>query len=172
MSHNFKTIDFTVIFVTDIFVSAISDNTFVSAIIHNTFATVPLPQYLCPQYLIPGYQLPVTAEYRMAGNSVPVPYFTKLLNAVIEYLAPARVQPAKSREMECQLVIPAKHKPSLRQRMARPSVKLAGMLAEVAKHNPVTGTTVDTSVNTADAEKSKKKTKSGNNLVHDLNDPS
>ena len=117
-------------------------------------------------------KLPVTAEYRMAGNSVPVPYFTKLLNAVIEYLAPARVQPAKSREMECQLVIPAKHKPSLRQRMARPSVKLAGMLAEVAKHNPVTGTTVDTSVNTADAEKSKKKTKSGNNLVHDLNDPS
>ena len=118
-------------------------------------------------------KLPVTTEYRicMAGNSVPVPYFTKLLNAVIEYLAAARVQPAKSREMECQLVIPAKQKPSLRQRMARPSVKLAGMLAEAAKHNPVTGTTADTAVNTADTGKSKKKIKSGNNLrlVHDLN---
>ena len=56
-------------------------------------------------------KLPIIAEYRMAGNSVPVPYFTKLLNAVIEYLAAARVQPAKSREMECQLVIPAKQKP-------------------------------------------------------------
>jgi hypothetical protein len=42
MSHNFKTIDFTVIFTTNIFVPAISDNTFVSAIIHNTFATIPL----------------------------------------------------------------------------------------------------------------------------------
>ena len=42
MSHNFKTIDFTVIFTTNIYVPAISDNTFVSAIIHNTFATIPL----------------------------------------------------------------------------------------------------------------------------------
>ena len=42
MSHNFKTIGFTVIFTTNIFVPAISDNTFVSAIIHNTFATIPL----------------------------------------------------------------------------------------------------------------------------------
>ena len=42
MSHNFKTIDFTVICTTNIFVPAISDNTFVSAIIHNTFATIPL----------------------------------------------------------------------------------------------------------------------------------
>ena len=42
MSHNFKTIDFTVIFTTNLFVPAISDNTFVSAIIHNTFATIPL----------------------------------------------------------------------------------------------------------------------------------
>jgi site-specific DNA-cytosine methylase len=114
-------------------------------------------------------KLPVTAEYRMAGNSVPVPYFTKLLNAVIEYLAAARVQPAKSRDMECQLVIPAKQKQSLRQRMAKPSARLAGMPAEAAKHNPVTGTTADASVNSADPEKSKKKIKSGNNLVHDLN---
>ena len=114
-------------------------------------------------------KLPVTAEYRMAGNSVPVPCFTKLLNAVIEYLAVARVQPAKSREMECQLVVPAKQKPSLRQRVVRPSVRLVGMLPEAAKHNPVTGTTADTSVITANTGKLKKKIKSGNNLVHGLN---
>ena len=42
MSHNFQTIDFTVIFTTNISVPAISDNNFVSAIIHNTFATIPL----------------------------------------------------------------------------------------------------------------------------------
>ena len=42
MSHNFKTIDFAVMFATNLFVPAISANTFVSAIIHNTFATIPL----------------------------------------------------------------------------------------------------------------------------------
>ena len=45
MSHNFKTIDFTVIFATNIFVPTISDNAFVSVIIHNTLIHNTLYRY-------------------------------------------------------------------------------------------------------------------------------
>ena len=55
MSHNFNTIDFIVIFATNVFVPAISDDTFVSAIIHNTFIH---NIHLYPQYLIPIYPQP------------------------------------------------------------------------------------------------------------------
>lgn len=105
-------------------------------------------------------QLTDSAAYRMAGNAVPVPYFTSLLNAVVEYLHAADVSPATPKAQEyCMSLSTNAARPSLRERMASPIATQANRLASAAQSTPVVGSTTISLT---------EKIKTGNHLVHDL----
>ena len=96
-----------------------------------------------------------SAAYRMAGNAVPIPYFTRLLISVTDYIRAAGVTPkprAGSRNSP-------RAKKSLRERMNNPSPALAARLAAAHSCDTVSGS----------LQQKETKIKSGNHLLHDMN---